>query len=156
MTSFITSAWAYVNRVCGFDTVDAFPSGHAHARTRWNAGYFDIASDLAPDQIERAICAKIANTPLIFAHIANPTPRMQRALLGAIGDRKRCNSGNAGELVLLLIAAYRSVHLQEAVPGLRALILDSEHEAPEDRVRIILAFLAAMALPFDVIEASAA
>jgi hypothetical protein len=155
MTSFISSAWAYVNRVCGFDTVDAFPPGHPYARTRWNAAYFDIASDLTPDQIERAICAKIANTPLIFAHIANPTQRMQRALLGAVGDRKHCNRGNAGDLVLLLIAAYRSPHVKDVVPGLRAVIEACESEPAEERVRTVLAFLAGMASPFDVIEADA-
>jgi predicted nucleic acid-binding protein len=36
------------------ETVDAFPPGHRYARTRWDRAYFDIASDLKPDAIERS------------------------------------------------------------------------------------------------------
>lgn len=72
-----------------FETADSFPPGHPYARTRWEAAYFDIASDVKPDEIERRICAAIANTPSVFAYITNPTPRMQRALLNVIHDRLR-------------------------------------------------------------------
>ena len=55
-----------LSRALGLDTADSFPPGHAHARTRWNKAYFDIASNVKPDEIERRICDAIANTPLVF------------------------------------------------------------------------------------------
>ncbi len=152
MTSLLTDAWAYVNRVCGFDTLDAFPPDHPYARTRWNKAYFDIASDVKPERIERIICDAIANTPWIFMHITNPTVSMQRALIGVIGDRKRCNTGSAAELVRLLIAAYRSPYVAEPVPGLRTVIQNLANVAPDDQARTVLSFLAGMDSPFDVIE----
>lgn len=146
-------AWLrYLSRVCGFDTADSFPPGHPFARTRWVAAYFDIASDVKPDEVERRLCAAIANTPTVFGYITHPTPRMQRALFGVLEERMR-RSGNTAELALLLIAAFRSPHTQEALPGLRAAIHDSRFDESAERVRSLLAFLAQMQSPFDVIEA---
>jgi hypothetical protein len=141
-------ALAWLSRVCGFDTIDSFPPGHAYARTRWNAAYFDIASDLKPDQIERSICERIANTPTIFAHIVNPTPRMQRALLEVIETRMRRSCGMPADLVALLINAYRSPHTVEAVPGLRSVIENSGGD-----VQAVLGYLGQMPAAFDIIEA---
>ncbi|WP_038493029.1 hypothetical protein [Janthinobacterium agaricidamnosum] len=141
----------YLSRICGFDTADSFPSGHPYARTRWNAAYFDIASDVKPEQIERRLCDAIANTPTVFAYISNPTPRMQRALFGVIEERLRRNAG-AGDLVLLLINAYRSPHIMEAAPGLRTVMHNTEHEDSKVRIAVILEFLKRMQYPFDVIE----
>ena len=149
----VTRVLAHISRVCGFDTVDSFPPGHAYARTRWNGAYFDIASDQKPEQIERALCDKISNTPVIFGYISNPTPRMQRALLAVISTRVRRSCGSPDELVALLIAAYRSPYTQEAVPGLRAAIEQCAHEDTRERVRSVLAFLGQMPSAFDVIEA---
>ncbi|WP_317204183.1 hypothetical protein [Janthinobacterium sp.] len=146
-------AWLkYLSRICGFDTADSFPPGHPYARTRWNAAYFDIASDVKPDEIERRLCAAITNTPTVFAYITHPTRRMQRALFGVLAERG-CRKGNAAALAHLLIAAYRSPHTPEALPGLRAAILSTEHDEPEERARSLLAFLAQMQSPYDVIEA---
>ena len=139
MFPILTQAIAWLNRVCGFNTVDSFPPGSVHARTRWNAAYFDIASDLKPDQIERSICERIANTPAIFAHIVNPTPRMQRTLLDVIDTRMRRSCGNPTDLAALLVNAYRSPHTLEAVPGLRATIVNHDGD-----VHAVLAFLGAM------------
>lgn len=144
---------ARASRALGFETVDSFPPGHAHARTRWDRAYFDIASDLKPDAIERALCEAIANTPAVFAHIVNPTPRMQRTLLGVIDTRLRRSCGNPGDLVKLLIDAYRSPHTQEALSGLRAAIQQTEGDEMPARVHAVLAFLGAMPAAFDVIEA---
>jgi len=151
MTSTFIAWLKYLSRVCGFDTADSFPPGHAYARTRWTAAYFDIASDVKPDEIERRLCAAIDNTPTVFGYISNPTVRMQRALFGVLEERMR-RKGNAAELALLLIAAYRSPHIQEALPGLRATIHASQGDEPGERVRSLLAFLAQMQSPFDVIE----
>ena len=151
----ILDALAHVSRVCGFDTVDSFPPGHLYARTRWNRAYFDIASDLKPEQIERALCDSIANTPAIFAHISHPTPRMQRALLAVIHTRMRRSCGDPADLAALLIEAYRSPHTPEAIPGLRAAIEQDAHEATPERARRLLGFLGAMPSAFDVIEAGA-
>jgi uncharacterized membrane protein len=145
----LLQALAYVSRVCGFDTVDSFPPGHQYARTRWNRAYFDIASDRKPEQIERSVCESIANTPLIFAHITNPTPRMQRALLAVIETRMRRSCGNPTDLVALLVNAYRSPYTPEAMPGLRTVIENSQYD-----VRAVMEFLGAMPAPFDVIEAA--
>ncbi len=144
----LINALAWINRVCGFNTVDSFPAGHAYARTRWNAGYFDIASDLKPDAIERSICERIINTPTIFAHIANPTPAMQRALLSVIEARMRRSSGTPSDLIALLVNAYRSPHTLDALPGLRKAIAECDGEP-----RGVMAFLGAMPAAFDVIDA---
>jgi hypothetical protein len=144
---------ARASRALGFETIDSFPPGHAYARTRWDRAYFDIASDLKPDAIERSLCEAIANTPAVFAHIVNPTPRMQRTLLGVIDTRLRRSCGNPADLVKLLIDAYRSPHTQEAVPGLRAAIADGEGDDMPARVHAVLAFLGAMPAAFDVIDA---
>lgn len=125
----LLKALAYVSRVCGFDSVDSFPPGHQYARTRWNPAYFDIASDLKPEQIERALCESITNTPLIFAHITHPTPRMQRALLAVIDTRMRRSCGSPTDLVTLLMHAYRGAATPEAMPGLRSVIESSQFNA---------------------------
>ena len=144
----------YLSRICGFETVDRFPAGHTHARTRWNGAYFDIASDVKPDQIEPRLCDAIANTPLVFSYIRNPTPRMQRTLLGLLDARIRCHA-NSNDLVLLLINAYRSPHIQEAIPGLRAAIDAVRDDDAADQIRAVLRFLAQMQAPFDVIDMAA-
>ncbi|SDA38449.1 MULTISPECIES: hypothetical protein [unclassified Janthinobacterium] len=142
-----------LSRICGFETADSFPPGHPYARTRWEAAYFDIASDVKPDEIERRICAAIANTPSVFAYITNPTPRMQRALLNVIHDRLRRQPGaGATDLVLLLINAYASEHITEAVPGLRALIVNTEQEETNLRVHAILELLVGTPRGLDVID----
>lgn len=148
MFPILTQAWRWLNRVCGFDTVDAFPAGHPHARTHWNAAYFDIASDLTPAEIERSICERIANTPSIFVYIGNPTPAMQRVLLSAIEARMRHSAGAPADLLGLLINAYRSPYTLEAVPGLRAAIVESDGD-----MQTVLNFLGAMPVAFNVIEA---
>ena len=137
----------------GFETLDRFPRNHLHARTHWDRAYFDIASDLKPEAIERSLCDSIANTPSIFAHIANPTPAMQRTLLGVIDTRLRRSCGAPSDLVLLLSEAYRSPYTMEARPGLRAAIEASAGQEPRERVHATLAFLGAMPAAFDVIEA---
>jgi hypothetical protein len=131
-----------LSHALGFDTADSFPPGHQYARTRWTGAYFDIPSDTKPDDIERRLCDAIANTPLVFAHIENPTPRMQRVLADIIERRLRHNhEREAAQLAALLIRAYGSPHIIEAVPGLRAAIEATEgHEAPA-RVRALFAFL---------------
>ena len=151
--SLLHDAWRYLSRVLGLETVDRFPPGHAYPLTRWNRAYFDIASDLKAGQIEDAICAAIANTPSVFAHIKHPTPRMQRALLSLIEARVRRSVNDAADLVALLILAYDSPHTPEILPGLRDAIRLSRHEAMPQRVVNTLAFLGQMQSPFDVIEA---
>ena len=153
MTSPLLKLLKHVSRICGFETADAFPPGHPHARTRWVGAYFDIASDVKPDEMERRICAAIGNTPMVFGHITHPTPAMQRALLGVIEERLRRNNGReAAQLAALLIAAYRSAYTQEALPGLRRAIDATRDEEAPARVRAVLAFLGDMQAPFDVIE----
>ena len=142
------------SRALGFETADSFPPGHAYARTRWNKAYFDIPSDLKPDAIEQRMCEAIANTPSLFGEILNPTPRMQRTLLGVIDTRLRRSCGYPTDLIAMLIDAYRSPHIQEAVPGLRAAILQTEGSDLSERARGVLAYLGAMPAAFDVIEAS--
>ncbi|SHG99426.1 hypothetical protein [Massilia sp. CF038] len=144
----LQQALAWINRVCGFDTLDSFPPGHPYARTRWVGAYFDIASDLKPDQIERSICERITNTPSIFAHIDSPTPGMQRALLAVIEQRMRRGSAQPVDLIALLVNAYRSPYTADAVPGLRNAII-----AADGDVHGVMAFLGAMPAAFDVIEA---
>ena len=153
MNSTIISWLKTLSRICGFETADSFPPGHPYARTRWDAAYFDIASDVKPDEIERRICAAIANTPSVFAYISNPTPRMQRALLNVIHDRLRRQPGaGATDLVLLLLNAYASDHITEAVPGLRTLIFNTEHEDTNLRVHAILELLVGTPRGLDVID----
>ncbi|MFL6675278.1 MAG: hypothetical protein ACJ8LG_18545 [Massilia sp.] len=146
---------ARASTALGFETLDSFPAGHAYARTRWDRAYFDIASDMKPDQIENALCESIANTPAVFAHIANPTPRMQRALLAVIDARLRRSCGSPHDLAKMLVDAYRSPHTLEAMPGLRAAVERTEGLEMPERAQALLAFLGAMAAPFDVIEAQA-
>ncbi|RSZ60127.1 hypothetical protein HF313_14530 [Massilia atriviolacea] len=149
MFPILTQALAYVSRVCGFDTVDSFPPGHVHARTHWSGAHFDIASDLKPDQIERALCEKIANTPLIFSQIANPTPDMQRVILGMIGTRLRHSAAQPLDLVSLLVNAYRSPYTREVLPGLRAAIEENNGD-----LRSVLDFLGESGSAFGVIDAA--
>ena len=151
----LTDLLARASRALGLETVDSFPPGHAYARTRWDRAYFDIASDLKPDDIERSICESIANTPSIFGYIVNPTPRMQRTLLGVIDLRLRRSCGAPFDLVGLLIDAYASPHTQEPMPGLRAAIEATAGEEPRERVRAVLSFLGTTPAAFGVIEAQA-
>jgi hypothetical protein len=153
MTSTLLAWLRHLSRICGFETADAFPPGHPYERTRWNGAYFDIASDVKPDQIESRLCDAIANTPLVFGYITNPTPRMQRALLAVLEQRMRNNRGRATELALLLIEAYRSPHVTEVLPGLRAAIAGTAHLDSGERARSLMAYLGSMQSPFDVIEA---
>lgn len=142
-----------LSRALGLDTADTFPPGHVHARTRWNAAYFDIASDVKPDEIERRLCEAIANTPLVFAHITNPTPRMQRALFGVLEQRLRLgHQREAAQLAALLIGAYRSPDIVEAMPGLKALVAATAHDEAPARIRAVLDFMAERDAPFDVID----
>lgn len=147
LISTLQHAIAYVSRVCGFETISSFPAGHLHARTHWNPAYFDIASDLKPDQIERSLCESIANTPSIFAYVANPTPRMQQELLNVIDSRLRRSTSEPTDLVALLVSAYRSPHTMEAMPGLRRVITDYDGDP-----RAVLAFLNAVPSAFGVID----
>ena len=143
------------SRALGFETIDGFPPGHVHARTRWDRAYFDIASDVKPDRIEHAVCEAIANTPLVFGRIVNPTPRMQRTVLGIIDARLRGAGGAPADLVRLLIEAYRSPAIVEAIPGLRAAIAATEQYEIPVRVVRLLDYLADMPSAFDVIDAAA-
>jgi len=143
---------ARASRKLGFETITGFPPGHTHARTRWDPAYFDIASDVKPDQIESAVCEAIANTPLVFGRVVNPTPRMQRTVLGIIDARLRAG-GAPADVVRLLIAAYDSADTVEAIPGLReAIASTAQYEMPVRVVRL-LDYLASMPSAFDVIEA---
>ena len=146
---------ARASRALGFETADSFPPGHAYARTRWNKAYFDIPSDLKPDAIEQRMCEAIANTPTLFGEILNPTPRMQRTLLGIIEQRLRRGQGAPTDLAQLLVAAYRSPHTVETVPGLRQAIRDTSGYEPHVQANAILAFLADAPAAFGVIEARA-
>jgi len=152
MTSTILAWLKYLSRICGFETADSFPPGHPYERTRWNGAYFDIASDVKPDEIERRLCDAIANTPLVFGYIINPTPRMQRALIAVLEHRMRNNRGRAGELAELLVAAYRSPNTVEVLPGLRAAIDSTRHEEMPERARALMAFLSAAPSAVDIID----
>jgi hypothetical protein len=143
------------SRALGLETVDSFPPGHPYARTRWNKAYFDIPSDLKPDAIENAVCEAIANTPLVFGAIVNPTPRMQRTLLAIIEQRLRRAHGAPVDLAQLLVAAYRSPYTVETVPGLRQAIRDTSGYEPQVQANAVLAFLADAPAAFGVIEAPA-
>jgi hypothetical protein len=135
------------SRALGFETVDSFPPGHPYARTRWDRAYFDI---------EHALCDAIANTPLVFGRIVNPTPRMQRTVLGIIDARLRGAGGAPADLVRLLIEAYRSPDIVEAIPGLRAAIASTAAYEMPVRVVRLLDYLAAMPSAFDVIDSGVA
>jgi hypothetical protein len=142
----------YLSHVLGFETADSFPPGHPYERTRWNGAYFDIASDVKPDQIESRLCDAISNTPLVFGYITNPTPRMQRTLLAMLEERMRNNRGRASELAVLLVNAYDSPHITEVIPGLRAAVAGTRQEDMGERARSVMAFLGSTQSPFDVIE----
>ncbi|USX12259.1 hypothetical protein NHH88_21490 [Oxalobacteraceae bacterium OTU3CAMAD1] len=142
----------YLSHILGFETADSFPPGHPYERTRWNGAYFDIASDVKPDQIESRLCEAISNTPLVFGYITNPTPRMQRTLLAMLEERMRNNRGRASELAVLLVNAYDSPHITEVIPGLRAAIAGTRQDDMGERARSVMAFLASTQSPFDVIE----
>ncbi|WP_296952351.1 hypothetical protein [uncultured Massilia sp.] len=141
------------SRALGLESVDRFPPGHQYARTRWDRAYFDVPSDLAPAQMEDAVCNAIANTPSIFAYVAHPTPRMQRTLLATIHARLRRASTAPTDLVAMLVDAYASPHTPEALPGLRAAIASTEGYDPSMRVAHLQAWLLDMPAAFDVIEA---
>ncbi|MYM34381.1 hypothetical protein GTP38_08530 [Duganella sp. FT94W] len=141
-----------LSHLLGFETADAFPPGHPYERTRWNGAYFDIASDVKPEQIESRLCEAIANTPLVFGYITNPTPRMQRALLAVLEERMRVNRGRASELAALLVQAYESPHITEVIPGLRGVVASTSGHDMGDRARTVMAFLGSTQSPFDVIE----
>lgn len=142
----------YLSHILGFETADSFPPGHPYERTRWNGAYFDIASDVKPDQIESRLCDAISNTPLVFGYITNPTPRMQRTLLAMLEERMRNNRGRASELAVLLVNAYDSPHITEVIPGLRAAIAGTRQDDMGERARSVMAFLGSTQSPFDVIE----
>lgn len=147
MFPILINSLAWLSRVCGFETLDSFPSGHPYARTRWNGAYFDIASDLKPDQIERSICDRIENTPIIFSHIENPTPRMQRMLLSVIEERMRRSCGVPSSLVAMLVNAYRSPYTLDVIPGMRSVIVNSNGD-----LDAVMNFLGAMPSASNVIE----
>ena len=141
-----------LSHILGFETANSFPPGHPYERTRWDGAYFDIASDVKPDQIENRLCEAIGNTPLVFGYITNPTPRMQRTLLAVLEERMRNNRGRAGELAALLVLAYDSPHIAEVIPGLRNAVAATRHEDLADRARAAMAFLSSTQSPFDVID----
>jgi len=149
----ISSLLGRASRALGLETIDTFPPGHRHADTRWDKAYFDIPSDYKPERIEQAMSEAIANTPSVFAWIAHPTPRMQRALLGVIHARLRRGGTPPNELLAMLIEAYASPRTHEAVPGLRAAIASTDGYDPSMRVAHLAAWLADMPAAFDVIEA---
>jgi hypothetical protein len=141
------------SRALGLETVDAFPPGHRYAHTRWDKAYFDIPSDWKPERIEHAVAEAITNTPSVFAYIAHPTPRMQRALLAVIHARLRRGGTPPNDLLAMLIEAYASPRTPDALPGLRAAIASTDGYDPSMRVAHLAAWLADMPAAFDVIEA---
>ncbi|MRW88743.1 hypothetical protein GJ699_01945 [Duganella sp. FT80W] len=141
-----------LSHLLGFETADSFPPGHPYEHTRWDGASFDIASDVKPEQIEQRLCDAIANTPLVFGRIVNPTPRMQRTLLAVLEERMRVNRGRATELAALLVEAYDSPHITEVIPGLRTVIANTRGYDIGDRARAVMAFLGSTQSPFDVIE----
>ncbi|PWF43406.1 hypothetical protein [Massilia glaciei] len=135
---------AQVSRVCGFETASSFPPDHIHARTRWRGAYFDIASDRKPEQIERAMCEALANTPSLFELIENPTPRMQLTLVAAIESRMRRSSNMPDDLAVLLIKAYASPHTMEAIPGMRDAIEQGARDGDmQECIGVLLGFIRA-------------
>ena len=149
----ISTLLGRASRALGLETIDAFPPGHRYADTRWDKAYFDIPSDYKPERIEQAMSEAIANTPSVFAWIAHPTPRMQRALLGVIHARLRRGGTPPNELLAMLIDAYASPRTHEALPGLRAAIAATSGYDPSMRVAHLAAWLADMPAAFDVIDA---
>ena len=89
MTTLFNATLAYLSKICGLESVISLPANHPFARTHWDPSYFDIAYGMKPDQIEQVLSDSIQNTPSIFAHINNPTPRMQRSLLAVLHDSVR-------------------------------------------------------------------
>lgn len=136
----------------GLENADRFPRGHAHPHTRWNKAYFDIPSDLKAERMEAIVCAAIANTPWVFGEIRNPTPSMQRALLGVIEARLRRADAPA-DLVHLLIKAYGQPHTPDIVPGLRAAIAANAQYDANIQAHAVLAHLGDAPAGFGVIEA---
>lgn len=132
---------ARASRACGFESADRFPPGHQYPRTRWNRAYFDIPSDMKADAIERRICDAIANTPSVFAHIVNPTPRMQQALIGLIESTMRRQGGQPLNLAVLLINAYASPYTPDGIPGMRAAIHASSGQDLTVRAQLLLQHL---------------
>ncbi|MFC0251651.1 hypothetical protein [Massilia consociata] len=149
----VSDLLARASHALGFETIDRFPQHHPYARTRWNKAYFDIPSNMKPEAIENRLCEAIANTPHVFGEILNPTPRMQRALLAVIEQRLRRAHGAPTDLAAMLVAAYRSPHTVETVPGLRQAILDTSGYEQHVQANAILAFLADAPAAFGVIEA---
>jgi hypothetical protein len=149
----ISSLLSRASRALGLESVDAFPPGHRYPRTRWDRAYFDIASDLTADQMETAICAAIANTPSVFAHITHPTPRMQRTLLAIVHARLRRGGTPPTDLVAMLIDACEQPHTPQAMPGLREALASTVGYDPSMRVAHLQAWLADMPAAFDVIDA---
>ncbi|MGZ3181719.1 MAG: hypothetical protein ACXU8N_04685 [Telluria sp.] len=133
---------ARAGRRLGLDSLDRFPPGHPYERTYWDRAYFDVPSDAAPDAIERIICAAIANTPTVFAHISHPTPAMQRVLLGFIEQRAARDPNGAVALAALLVDAYGSRYTPESIPGLRAALADTAQLERPTRARALVAWLA--------------
>ncbi|ALK99534.1 hypothetical protein AB595_04415 [Massilia sp. WF1] len=154
MIPVITSLLGRASRALGLETIDAFPPGHRYADTRWDKAYFDIPSDYKPERIEQAMADAITNTPSVFAYIAHPTPRMQRALLAVIHARLRRGGTPPNELLAMLVDAYAGPRTPEALPGLRAAIASTEGYDPSMRVAHLAAWLADMPAAFDVIDAA--
>ena len=149
----LSSLLGRASRALGLETVDAFPPGHRYAHTRWDKAYFDIPSDWKPERIEQAVSDAITNTPSVFAYIAHPTPRMQRALLAVIHARLRRGGTPPNDLLAMLIDAYASPRTPDAMPGLRAAIASTDGYDPSMRVAHLAAWLADMPAAFDVIDA---
>jgi hypothetical protein len=148
----ITTLLGRASHALGLETIDAFPSGHRYADTRWDKAYFDIPSDYKPERIEQAMSDAITNTPNVFAWISHPTPRMQRALLAVIHARLRRGGTPPNDLLAMLIDAYASPRTPEALPGLRAAIDSTEGYDRSMRVAHLAAWLADMPAAFDVID----
>lgn len=148
------SVVSYLSKRFGLESVNSFPAGHAFDRTHWDRSYFDIAYGTPPERIEAMMCDAITNTPTIFSRIENPTPRMQRALLSIVDRGVRRNEGNVGQLVGMLIAAYASPYVEDAMPGLRRAIELCAHEERHERVRRILYFIATIPAPVDAIDSN--
>jgi hypothetical protein len=149
----LASLLGRASRALGLETIDAFPSGHRYADTRWDKAYFDIPSDYKPERIEQAMSEAITNTPSVFAWIDHPTPRMQRALLAVIHARLRRGGTPPNDLLAMLIEAYASPRTPEALPGLRAAIDATSGYDPSMRVAHLAAWLADMPAAFNVIDA---
>jgi hypothetical protein len=146
----LAQALSWASRKLGLDTVDAFPPGHAYARTRWNRAYFDVPSDMPPDEIERTLCDAIANTPTVFAHIVHPTPRMQRTFVRIVESHMRKHPSHGVALGALLVEACGSRHTIEMAPGLRQHLQDTEGLDMTARVPAMLAFLSDRSTVIDV------